>query len=291
MPSLATLTIYPPRDFKEFELMALDYCNAYFGRAELFGRQGQVQYGVDVVQYSEKITAVQCKNYNEKELTEKEIDNIIAKAEEFKPRLDYFVIATTDNNDVKIQKYIYELNDKRSKEKNFLVCVLYWNEIINFLKSYPDLFNKYYGNIFNISGKNEVGMITKMPDLRRSFYELVSKYHVKEFACVDPTINMPGHLPTDIDCFIIELRQELNKALPCQAKKGYIGMLCFINKLEEYSCYLSSILSWNYNEAFTIQSPYIWRKIDSVKKQIMDYKRELSKYYSVATKGGELLTE
>lgn len=80
MPSLAMYPLNPPADPKEYEKIIRDYCEKTFGgNVYLFGRSGQRQYGVDVVsEHLSKRTGVQCKDYGDTIIKEKDIDDMIA---------------------------------------------------------------------------------------------------------------------------------------------------------------------------------------------------------------------
>ncbi|MHA3061740.1 hypothetical protein ACX1N5_13945 [Acinetobacter sp. ANC 4636] len=85
--------------------------------AQLNGRQGQPQCGVDVYGYLngsiDCLCAVQCKGkdqYNHAGVTEDELIAEVNKATKFFPKIKDFVLATTAPNDEKIQKLARELS-------------------------------------------------------------------------------------------------------------------------------------------------------------------------------------
>lgn len=146
MPSLATFSLPIPSDDKEFELMVRDYCNNFYGTSELYGRNGQKQNGVDIIHYDTgTIVGIQCKDYQNTIITQTAVDEMIMLAESFQPPLNYFVIATTAVKDARLQSYTYTISKERTEKGKFQVCLVYWDEISNFIKNNNSLLQKYYG--------------------------------------------------------------------------------------------------------------------------------------------------
>ncbi|WP_245710942.1 PIN domain-containing protein [Citreimonas salinaria] len=70
-------------------------------------------------------------------MNEKELREEVEKAKKFRPPLDRFILATTAQNDARIQEVARELNEKNRKEHFFEVDVLGWDEIKHILNRHP----------------------------------------------------------------------------------------------------------------------------------------------------------
>src|SRR2546426_4522656 len=96
VPTLARMRIPPPRDWGEFENIALSALRIRWDSPNLqkHGRSGQPQNGVDLYGDDDlgRHAGVQCKLGP---VAVNEIEAEIAKAETFAPPLDAFFIATT----------------------------------------------------------------------------------------------------------------------------------------------------------------------------------------------------
>lgn len=148
----------PPAYWQDFELMTLDICRTRWrdDYAELNGREGQEQAGVDVYGYnrgSNEHTGVQCKKRKQKvkgviapssSLTTKEIDAEILAAASFRPPLDRFVIATTAPRHANLQAYVRELNGKQPK---IPLSLWFWDDYVEFLNADKNLMYRYYSNV------------------------------------------------------------------------------------------------------------------------------------------------
>jgi hypothetical protein len=112
MTDITNRVLPPPKNWQDFEHMCFDLYSRLWktNDAEMHGRRGQPQAGVDVYGTDRveggRFVGVQCKGKDQDyggELTEKELRAEIEKAEIFVPPLDVFVVATTAPNDEKIQ--------------------------------------------------------------------------------------------------------------------------------------------------------------------------------------------
>ncbi len=145
--------IAPPKEWGNFE----DLCHALFKRvwqdplAQKNGRRGQAQHGVDVFGSPNgdrrSYRGVQCKgkdsNYGSK-AEWSEVVAEIAKAEEFSPKLDEWIFATTAPADATLQKAARELSVKRKAEGLFSVDVLGWEEIQALMADAPEVITEFY---------------------------------------------------------------------------------------------------------------------------------------------------
>jgi Tetratricopeptide repeat len=151
------MQIAPPKSWETFE----DLCHALFQAVwqdqttQKNGRQGQKQAGVDIFGYNKSeggaLWGVQCKgkNVNDgKQLSIKEIDEELAKAELFEPPLAHWIIATTAANDAFIQAYARRLRATRQSKQQFPVTVMAWDEIQNLLAKNLEVAMRFYPEQF-----------------------------------------------------------------------------------------------------------------------------------------------
>jgi tetratricopeptide (TPR) repeat protein len=143
-----------PRRWQELESLAFDV----YGRlwkttdAELHGRTGQPQSGVDVYgtnRVENFFTGVQCKGKARDyagQLTEAELRAEVDKALTFSPPLDVYIVLTTAPNDAGIQKVAREITIAHKKLGLFEVRVTGWDTFRHHVASHPDLLMKYFAD-------------------------------------------------------------------------------------------------------------------------------------------------
>ena len=138
MSELSSIQIPKPSDEQAFER-----CNVVLWRcvlndhsAEIYGRRGQRQYGVDIVGrrngVADQIVGIQCKLRGaDQRLTEKEVREEVRKALTFEPPLSEYFIVTTAPDDAKLQSLALELSQEVSngREKELQISVLGWDSL------------------------------------------------------------------------------------------------------------------------------------------------------------------
>ena len=103
------------------------------------GRSGQNQFGVDVYgipKNESEYYGIQCKGkdeYTDKQFTEKEIEDEIAKALSFQPKLKKFYLATTAIKDTKIEQFVREKNIEHLGNGLFEVHLFCWEDIVDLI--------------------------------------------------------------------------------------------------------------------------------------------------------------
>ncbi len=140
----------PPRDWQDFEDLCCDLWRCLWNDpgAQLHGRQGHAQTGVDVFGRGEGggWEGVQCKQTGRgKRLSAATIRREAEAARGFEPELTRFILATTAPRDPALQKTVRKLND--AGELPFEVEVCAWDDIAQRLQGYPALIGKYYAGI------------------------------------------------------------------------------------------------------------------------------------------------
>lgn len=179
--------IAPPKEWGTFE----DLCHALFKRvwqdplAQKNGRRGQAQHGVDVFgsPNGDRLSyrGVQCKgkdrNYGSK-AGWSEVLAEIAKAENFSPKLDGWIFATTAPADAALQKAARELSVGRRAKGLFSVDVLGWEEIQAMMAGAPDVITEFYPEHADHLPQ-VLSVLRALPSLEAKLASLVEKIDAK----------------------------------------------------------------------------------------------------------------
>jgi cellulose synthase operon protein C len=156
MTDATNRSLSPPKNWQDFERISYDIYSRRWqtNDAEMHGRQGQPQAGVDIYGHDrleKKFVGVQCKGkdqtYNEP-LTVTELRQEVEKAKTFRPKLDVFVLATTASNDFKIQELARSITEAHEQQGLFEVRVQGWLTLQQWLTDYPDLLTKHFKDLF-----------------------------------------------------------------------------------------------------------------------------------------------
>lgn len=184
------LQLRKPENWQDFERL----CKVLWGEIwecpdtiKRNGRQGQAQKGVDVygIKKGECVyRGIQCKgkdDYTNSQLTESEIDNEIAKALLFTPKLKSFYFATTANKDAHIEEYIRKKNLESISKGEFEIDIFSWEDIVDLIEAHRNTYNWFLNNcsykdvsdveVF-IDGKKEY---TISPE----YFRITKEYHLK----------------------------------------------------------------------------------------------------------------
>lgn len=242
MPSLANYQLTPPTDSREFEQIMREYCSAkYQGSSFLFARKGQRQYGVDVINCcSNRIIAIQCKDYQDTKVNIKMVDTWIERAAEFSPPINHLVIAIADKSDGEIQKHVMEVSQQRLKSGLFGVEVMYWEEISAFIKHRSEMLKMYYPFIMSPQGQqiaNQV-LIENAYELKKCFVELYVKYNIQDFISSDAFVGIDTDNLIEANIFDIELEHLLRRAVMLRETDECSDICDFVNNWNQYRVYL-----------------------------------------------------
>ncbi|HRD38015.1 MAG TPA: hypothetical protein PLC65_05240 [Bacteroidia bacterium] len=180
--------IRPPENWQDFETLCKKLFGELWGCSNTImknGRLGQSQSGVDVFGKPKGETnywGIQCKgkdNYNDSQLSTKEIDKEITKALQFKPPLKTFVFATTASKDVYIEEYIRLKDQESCKQGNFSILIYSWQDIADLIEENRETFNWYVNEKqFKSTFDVEVSITTKYEEqiLRPTFLKTTHDY-------------------------------------------------------------------------------------------------------------------
>jgi len=175
MSDVLSRALPAPKRWQELESLAFDV----YGRlwqttdAELHGRTGQPQAGVDVYgtnRVEKLFTGVQCKGKDADYgggLTEAELRDEIAKALTFQPPLQVYIVLTTAPNDAAIQKVAREITGEHAKKGLFEVRVTGWDTFRHRVADYPDLLLKYFQDFapVDVVGALETSKLEQRQDI------------------------------------------------------------------------------------------------------------------------------
>lgn len=153
------------------------------------GRNGQSQSGVDVYGIPKGETGywgIQCKGkdeYTDAKLTKLEIDNEIAKAKLFSPKLDVFIFATTMSKSVEIEEYIRERDLESRRNGEFEILLFCWEDISDLIDENQDTYNFWVANKLH---KTKFDFEVSLNDFRSEFIikpkciRTIKRYRLKE---------------------------------------------------------------------------------------------------------------
>lgn len=153
-----TLTSYQlpaPADWQAFERFTRDLFSVEWDdpRAELNGRGGQPQAGVDVFGTNSRtggLEGVQCKGKDARyrsAVTVDELRDEVAKALTFKPALTHYCLVTSGVTDVKVQEEARLINEAHRKAGKFGVKVYGWDQLLAILQRHPKVARTYYHDL------------------------------------------------------------------------------------------------------------------------------------------------
>ena len=150
MPTFHGLQIPPPENWEDFESLCCDLWREIWKdpNTKKHGRQGQKQHGVDVYgrpNQKQQWAGVQCKekdNYQNKKLTQSEVEEEVENAKGFQPPLSEFIIATTGPKDAKIDQLTREITEDHLARGLFPVTVWAWKDIRDRLPDFETVMRK-----------------------------------------------------------------------------------------------------------------------------------------------------
>ena len=184
------LQLRKPENWQDFERL----CKVLWGEIwecpdtiKRNGRQGQAQKGVDVygIKKGECVyRGIQCKgkdDYTNSQLTESEIDNEIAKALLFTPKLKSFYFATTANKDVHIEEYIRKKNLESISNGGFEIDIFAWEDIVDLIEAHRNTYNWFLNNC-SYKDVSDVEVFIggeKEHTIFPEYYRITKEYHLK----------------------------------------------------------------------------------------------------------------
>jgi tetratricopeptide (TPR) repeat protein len=167
MTDITNRVIPEPKNWQDFERLCYDLYRrmSKTSDAEMNGRQGQPQAGVDVYgtdRVENRFVGVQCKGKDQgygAELTGTELRAEIEKAKTFDPPVDVFIVATTAPNNIKIQQLARTITRKHAEQGLFEVRVQGCGTLQQWVTDDRELFSKHFPDLapFDIVGRLDAG--------------------------------------------------------------------------------------------------------------------------------------
>jgi len=164
----------PPLYWQQFEELAQGLLTEVYSipNAQLMGRPGQAQDGVDVFGKSSRHgqIGIQCKRLSDLDefnnpLPGGPIDKaFLAKAAQeslaFKPVLRIWILATTAKRDAKIQGLVRDLNERWEGEGRDRQAIIWaWDDCVSYLNAFPDLQRWYYRDVIRVHSARDLDIM------------------------------------------------------------------------------------------------------------------------------------
>jgi hypothetical protein len=153
MPVIAIPLLFPiPTDEDDFEDLCVDLLRICWNRPRLerFGRRGQRQFGIDILDLGGQspLHAAQCKlrEYG-KTLPSATISEEVNEARKFQPALGKYGILTTAKVSTQAQTRILEINRAHREAGVFEVELLTWDKLCELLQLHETVRETFYGSI------------------------------------------------------------------------------------------------------------------------------------------------
>lgn len=185
-------TLRKPEHWQDFENLCKKLWGELWGiphKIKKHGRLGQLQNGVDVYGIPKGESGhwgIQCKGINDDylnaTLTKEQINSEIEKAKQFLPKLEVFIIATTQSKDATLEQYVREKDIENRKANSFEIILFCWEDIVDLIEENRETLNWYLqtNNFrekydFDVAFENGSNQITVKP----KFLKLTTKYRTK----------------------------------------------------------------------------------------------------------------
>jgi len=194
MPTVPQSELPIPKSWDEFEDIVADlYARAWDDpHTRRYGRTGQAQQGVDICGRPARLqghyAGVQCKRRERGTLTLEAVEAEIARAEEFKPPLAEYTIATTARRDARLQEAVRLITQEREAAGKFSVHIAFWEDLCSLL-AHPDnsdLLRKHYadwlGRLRELAGAEVAAYASSSPPGPETLPEGVTR-RLKVFLC------------------------------------------------------------------------------------------------------------
>lgn len=250
-----------------FECLVRDYFRVKHGEEfQLYGRNGQKQYGVDVVNPSQTLQ-VQAKNYA---LKEKDIKKIL-DAHKMKG-CQAFYIACSGDRDAKLQDYV-------SKSSSFPIHILFWDDFEELLSNNENIRKKWYQSFVNETFVDK-------------FKGLVRKYRIAAIIRdADPArkvFKMNDAL--DMELFCEELKQLWTSEDNHPDKNVSDEIKLFLKLIKEYHLYLSKYFFPSDGDICKLCNCY-GSDFKQFEQNTLNYRQNIAKCYYEITKDYLNLTD
>lgn len=257
-----------------FECLVRDYFRVTHGEDfQLYGRNGQKQYGVDVVNPSRTLQ-VQAKNYA---LKKKDIAEIL-DAHKMKG-CQAFYIACSGDRDAKLQDYVSSLSKSSSLSSSFLIHILFWDDFEELLSNNEDIRRKCYQSFVNETFVDE-------------FKNLVREHRITAIIRdADPALKVfKMNDALDMELFCEDLKQLWTSEDNHPDKNVSDEIKSFLKLIEEYHLYLSKYFFSSDGDICKLFNCY-GSDFKQFEQNTLNYRQNIAKCYYEITKDYLNLTD
>ncbi len=191
-------------------------------------------------------TCIQCKDYKDTKVTSTKIDMWVSEIAAFPFTMQLFVIAVVSKPDVNLINHVAIISQERVVQGRCPVIIIFWDVLERFVKGNPNILALYYPMLAHCVAQtqpmtNYPNLILSETELRLRFLDAVSQYHIIDFLESNPFVRIDFDLLLDVDSFTYSVSDLLNKSMAIEATDRFIQIRDFMNALNEYNGYLSSI--------------------------------------------------
>ncbi len=166
--------IPPLKSWQHFQKMVCELFREIWQdpHAQEFGREGQKQDGIDIIgcRGGNLHEAVQATIKSP--LTESKIKRDYEASQKLGIELDCFIIASTNNRDVKLQKFAINL----SSAGPYKCKIWFWEDLSESLADHEQIFRKYYPKYFLIKSIGDSsGKLVEVNDETSRYFLLITR--------------------------------------------------------------------------------------------------------------------
>ena len=175
-----------PKNPEVFEALVWALFKELWGdaTAQLHGRKGQAQSGIDIIGYDRRdgngLVGIQCKVRGRgKRLSQRTLAKEVEKAKSFHPAISKFILATTALRDAKLQKAALELTEEHRAQGLFEVAIVAWEDIELLLSENSSILHWYSPDLFPPAFDGATEIVAPL-DPGNEFRQIVGRKFVKE---------------------------------------------------------------------------------------------------------------
>jgi tetratricopeptide (TPR) repeat protein/predicted nucleic acid-binding protein len=166
-----------PANPDDFERLCLRLLKAHWNcpTLELYGRRGERQHGIDIIDMSgeEPLRAAQCKLYDEgNTIPPADIEAEVEAATKFDVRVGIYAICTTARVSTQAQKAILSINQEHRKTGLFQVELFTWDRLDELLEEFPSIRDDVYRTL---GGETARQLRDDIADIRLSISGLATQ--------------------------------------------------------------------------------------------------------------------
>ena len=239
-----------PKTGPDFERLTKIACTKKFKKSfELYGRNGQLQHGIDIFSNQYGI-CIQCKNYQGKDAKKALCDafngDVAAAVNYFGDKMHTYILATTAQRDTDVQDTV---EAAKAKYPRLRIQVLFWEDFQDLFDEYPEIIAEFNKKLTiptidpAFSSHNSALHLRKIYDIFVT--QRVTDLSLEEFVeSLIPNDTLTyllnnGCSITDIADRNIPTKHQKKLEADFENTQDYYNLCCFISKAR---CFLDSTL-------------------------------------------------